>query len=117
VKTVENCIFCRIVEKQIPSKIVYEDENVLAFHDIDSKAPVHILIIPKEHIPSLNDVNQQNSQVIAHIFSVIVQIAENLGVKDSGYRVVTNCGSDAGQSVNHLHFHVLGGRSLTWPPG
>ena len=112
----ENCIFCRIVEKQIPSKIVYEDENVLAFHDIDSKAPVHILIIPKEHIPSLNDVNQQNSQVIAHIFSVIVQIAENLGVKDSGYRVVTNCGSDAGQSVNHLHFHVLGGRSLTWPP-
>jgi len=114
---VENCIFCRIVEKQIPSKIVYEDENVLAFHDIDSKAPVHILIIPKEHIPSLNDVNQQNSQVIAHIFSVIVQIAENLGVKDSGYRVVTNCGSDAGQSVNHLHFHVLGGRSLTWPPG
>ncbi|MGI6189026.1 MAG: histidine triad nucleotide-binding protein [Clostridiales bacterium] len=113
----ENCIFCRIVEKQIPSKIVYEDENVLAFHDIDSKAPVHILIIPKEHIPSLNDVNQQNSQVIAHIFSVIVQIAENLGVKDSGYRVVTNCGSDAGQSVNHLHFHVLGGRSLTWPPG
>lgn len=113
----ENCIFCRIVEKQIPSKIVYEDENVLAFHDIDSKAPVHILIIPKEHIPSLNDVNQQNSQVIAHIFSVIVQISENLGVKDSGYRVVTNCGSDAGQSVNHLHFHVLGGRSLTWPPG
>ena len=113
----ENCIFCRIVEKQIPSKNVNEDENVLAFLDIDSKAPVHILIIHKEHIPSLNDVNQQNSQVIAHIFSVIVQIAENLGVKDSGYRVVTNCGSDAGQSVNHLHFHVLGGRSLTWPPG
>jgi len=112
-----DCIFCRIVEKQIPSKIVYEDDSILAFHDIDAKAPLHILIIPKEHIPSINDVKPQNCDVIARIFSVIPQIVENLGVKNSGYRVVANSGSDAGQSVNHLHFHVLGGRTLSWPPG
>ena len=113
----ENCIFCRIVNKQIPSKIVYEDENVLAFHDIDSKAPVHILIIPKEHIPSMNDINQQNCNIVSHIFYAIPHIVEKLGVKGSGYRVVANCGKDAGQTVDHLHFHILGGRSLSWPPG
>lgn len=113
----EDCIFCRIVNKQIPSRIVYEDDSILAFHDIDPKAPVHVLVIPKQHISSVNEVTQENSQVIAHLFANLPKIAEKLGIKDSGYRVVINCGKDAGQAVNHLHYHVLGGRSLTWPPG
>ncbi|MDN5277123.1 MAG: histidine triad family protein [Clostridiales bacterium] len=113
----DDCIFCRIVDKQIPSRIVYEDDSILAFHDIDPKAPVHVLVIPKQHIPSINEVTQENSQVIAHIFATMPKIAQQLGIKDSGYRVVVNCGKDAGQAVNHLHYHVLGGRSLTWPPG
>lgn len=113
----EDCIFCKIVNRQIPSRIVYEDDSILAFHDIDPKAPVHVLVIPKQHIPSINEVTQENSQVIAHIFATMPKIAQQLGIKDSGYRVVVNCGKDAGQAVNHLHYHVLGGRSLTWPPG
>jgi histidine triad (HIT) family protein len=113
----DDCIFCKIVNKQIPSRIVYEDDSILAFHDIDPKAPVHVLVIPKQHIPSINEVTQENSQVIAHIFATMPKIAQQLGIKDSGYRVVVNCGKDAGQAVNHLHYHVLGGRSLTWPPG
>lgn len=113
----EDCIFCKIVNRQIPSRIVYEDDSILAFHDIDPKAPVHVLVIPKQHIPSINEVTQENSQVIAHLFATLPEIARRLGIKDSGYRVVVNCGKDAGQAVNHLHCHVLGGRSLTWPPG
>ncbi|MCM8899833.1 histidine triad nucleotide-binding protein [Caldicoprobacter algeriensis] len=113
----DGCIFCKIVDKQIPSRIVYEDDSILAFHDIDPKAPVHVLVIPKQHITSINEVTQENSQVIAHIFATMPKIAQQLGIKDSGYRVVVNCGKDAGQAVNHLHYHVLGGRSLTWPPG
>lgn len=113
----DDCIFCKIVNRQIPSRIVYEDDSILAFHDIDPKAPVHVLVIPKQHISSINEVTQENSQVIAHIFATMPRIAQQLGVKDSGYRVVVNCGKDAGQAVNHLHYHLLGGRSLTWPPG
>ncbi len=113
----EDCIFCKIVNKQIPSRIVYEDDSILAFHDIDPKAPVHVLVIPKQHIPSINEVTQEDSQVIAHLFATLPKIAEQLGIKGSGYRVVVNCGKDAGQAVNHLHYHVLGGRSFTWPPG
>lgn len=113
----EDCIFCKIVNRQIPSRIVYEDDSILAFHDIDPKAPVHVLVIPKQHISSTNEVTQENSRVIAHIFATLPKIAEQLGIRDGGYRVVVNCGKDAGQAVNHLHYHVLGGRSLTWPPG
>lgn len=113
----DDCIFCKIVSRQIPSRIVYEDDSILAFHDIDPKAPVHVLVIPKQHISSINEVTQENSHVIAHIFATMPRIAQQLGVKDSGYRVVVNCGKDAGQAVNHLHYHLLGGRSLTWPPG
>jgi histidine triad (HIT) family protein len=113
----ENCIFCKIANREIPSRIVYEDESILAFHDIDPKAPVHILVIPKEHIPSVNELSQDNSRVIGHIFAVIPSIAQQAGIRDTGYRVVVNCGKDAGQAVNHLHYHVLGGRSLNWPPG
>jgi histidine triad (HIT) family protein len=113
----ENCVFCGIVNKKIPSKIIYEDDRILAFHDIDPKAPVHILVIPKEHISSLNVITQENSHIISHIYVVIPQLLQELGVKHTGYRVVVNCGKDGGQSVDHLHYHVLGGRTLTWPPG
>ena len=108
----ENCLFCKIVAGTIPSTKVFEDETVLAFRDIAPMAPTHILVIPKDHIPSVDGVTAENSAVVAHIFEVIPQIAkaENL---ENGYRVVSNCGPDAGQTVPHLHFHILGGKPLT----
>ena len=108
----ENCLFCKIVGGQIPSTKVYEDETVLAFRDIAPQAPTHILVIPKCHIPSVDGITPENSAVVAHIFEVIPQIAavEKLS---GGYRVVSNCGADAGQTVNHLHFHILGGKTLS----
>lgn len=112
----EDCLFCKIVAGDIPSDKVYEDETVLAFRDIDPQAPVHVLVIPKAHIPSAAAVTAGNSGVIAHIFEVIAGIVRDLNVQD-GFRVVSNCGDSAGQSVKHLHFHVLGGRDMTWPPG
>ena len=107
----ENCLFCKIVKGDIPSTKVYEDEKVLAFRDIAPMAPTHRLVIPKEHIGSVNEVNAENAAIVAHIFTVIPQIAaaEKL---DGGYRVVSNCGPDAGQTVHHLHFHILGGKVL-----
>lgn len=108
----ENCLFCKIVAGAIPSTKVYEDDLVLAFRDIAPMAPTHILVIPKAHIPSVDGITAENSAVVAHIFEVIPQIAkaENL---ENGYRVVSNCGPDAGQTVPHLHFHILGGKQLT----
>ena len=108
----ENCLFCKIVAGVIPSTKVYEDEQVLAFRDISPMAPTHILVIPKTHIGSVAEVNAQNSSVVAHIFEVIPTIAAAEGL-ENGYRVVSNCGPDAGQTVHHLHFHILGGRELT----
>ena len=107
----ENCIFCMIAAGDIPSTKVYEDEKVLAFRDIAPMAPTHILVIPKEHIASVNEVTAENAAIVAHIFTVIPKIAaaEKL---ENGYRVVSNCGSDAGQTVHHLHFHILGGKQL-----
>jgi histidine triad (HIT) family protein len=113
----ENCLFCKIAQKEIPSRVVYEDDEVLVFHDVDPKAPVHVLLIPKVHISSMNDVGQDDIQVIAHLTSLIPRIASTLGVKDNGYRIVINCGSDGGQTVGHIHYHLLGGRELAWPPG
>lgn len=113
----DSCIFCRIARKEVPSKTVYEDDQVLAFHDLDPKAPVHVLIIPKAHIASHNEVTEENSGVFAHIAARIPALAETLKVKASGYRVVVNCGSDGAQSVGHLHYHLLGGRKMGWPPG
>ena len=107
----ENCLFCKIVAGQIPSTKVYEDETVLAFRDIAPQAPTHILVIPKTHIPSVAGITAENSGVVAHIFEVIPRIAEKEGLAN-GYRVVSNCGADAGQTVNHLHFHILGGKAL-----
>ena len=106
-----DCLFCKIVEGQIPSTKVYEDEQVLAFRDIAPQAPTHILVIPKAHIGSVAEITGENSAVVAHIFEVIPQIAAAEGLTD-GYRVVSNCGAHAGQTVQHLHFHILGGKQL-----
>ncbi len=107
-----DCLFCKIVAGQIPSQCVYEDDEVFAFRDIAPQAPTHILVIPKCHIPSADGISAENSAVVARIFEVIPQIAQKLGLT-GGYRVVSNCGADAGQTVKHLHFHILGGRELS----
>ncbi|MGM9647175.1 MAG: histidine triad nucleotide-binding protein [Eubacteriales bacterium] len=106
-----NCLFCKIVAGEIPSNKAYEDGQILAFHDINPQAPVHILVIPKVHIPSVDGVTAENSAVVARIFEKIPEIAKSAGLQN-GYRVISNCGADACQSVPHLHFHILGGRAL-----
>jgi len=106
-----DCLFCKIIAGEIPSTKVYEDDLVLAFRDIAPQAPTHILVIPKEHIASVAEINEKNSAVVSHIFEVIVKIAKEEGLT-GGYRVVSNCGDDAGQTVHHLHFHILGGKKL-----
>ncbi len=111
-----DCIFCKIAAGEIPSTKVYEDDTVVAFNDLDPQAPVHVLIIPKEHIPSAAEINESNSAVVAHIFEVAAKIAAEKGLKD-GFRIVNNCGDSAGQSVKHLHFHLMGGRDFGWPAG
>ena len=108
----ENCLFCKIVKGDIPSTKVYEDEKVLAFRDIAPMAPTHILVIPKEHIGSVAEITAENAAIVAHIFTVIPVIAQAEGL-EGGYRVVSNCGPDAGQTVHHLHFHILGGKVLS----
>lgn len=112
-----DCLFCKIINGEIPSNKVYEDEKVYAFYDISPAAPVHVLIVPKEHIPSANALTAENASVVGHIFRVAAELAKKLGIAESGYRIVNNCGEDGGQTVLHLHFHLLGGRSLAWPPG
>ncbi|WP_446898748.1 histidine triad nucleotide-binding protein [Clostridium sp. LBM24168] len=113
----EECIFCKIVKGEIPSEKVYEDDFVLSFKDINPGAPVHVLIIPKKHISSINDLDKDSSNIIAHIFMVAKKIAQDLNIAEDGYRIVSNTGKDGGQTVPHVHFHLLGGRSLSWPPG
>ena len=110
-----DCLFCKIAAGDIPSKKVYEDELCYAFYDIDPQAPVHFLVIPKEHIQSVSQVDEGNAHTVGHIFQVIAKVAKDLGLES--YRVVSNIGAQAGQSVLHLHFHVLSGRDMTWPPG
>lgn len=112
-----DCLFCKIIKGEIPSNKVYEDEKVYAFHDIAPAAPVHILIVPKAHIASANALTAENAAVVGHIFAVAAKLSKDLGFADKGYRIVNNCGEDGGQTVGHLHFHLLGGRSLAWPPG
>jgi histidine triad (HIT) family protein len=106
------CVFCKIVNGELPAKVVYEDDLVMAFHDINPQAPVHILVIPKEHIPTLNDLEERHKELIGHIFLVIKKIAQELGIAESGYRVIVNCNRDGGQEVYHLHYHLLGGKPL-----
>ncbi len=113
----EDCIFCKIIKKQIPCDLVYEDDKVIAFNDISPQAPIHVIIIPRQHIEDLNSIKQESSEVIGHIFMVVREIAKKLGVAENGYRIVSNCGEQGGQTVQHIHFHLLGGRMLQWPPG
>jgi histidine triad (HIT) family protein len=112
----EKTIFKRIIDREIPAKIVYEDELCLAFEDVHPMAPTHLLIIPKKELRSVDDISQADEALIGHMFSVIKALAKKVGVSN-GYRVVTNCGPDSGQEVMHLHFHLLAGRKMTWPPG
>jgi histidine triad (HIT) family protein len=112
----EKTIFARIIDREIPAEIVYEDDLCLAFKDIKPAAPTHLIVIPKREIPTVNDVGEADEQVVGHLFAAMAKIAAQLGL-DGGYRVVTNCGRDAGQEVMHLHFHLLAGRPLGWPPG
>lgn len=112
-----DCIFCKIANKEIPANVIYEDDKILAFHDLSPVAPQHVLIIPKVHIESMNDLSEESVAVVGHIFAKVKSIAKQLGIDDSGYRVVSNCGEEGGQTVGHLHFHLAGGRQMQWPPG
>ena len=112
-----DCIFCKIANKEIPSEIVYEDDLVIAFKDLSPTAPHHILVIPKQHISSANDLTEDNAEVVSHIFLTVAKLAKEFGFAQNGYRVVNNCGKDGGQTVQHLHFHLLGGREFGWPAG
>ena len=113
----EKTIFQRIIDREIPAKIVYEDEHCLAFHDVHPQAPTHVLLIPKRPIASIDALADEDAALMAHLWLTVRNLARELGLADGGYRVVVNCGPDAGQSVDHLHFHILGGRALAWPPG
>lgn len=108
----EDCIFCKIIKKEIPADIVYEDEEIIAFKDIQPAAPIHILVIPKKHIPSLVYLQKEDEALIGRIYTVINEVAKGQGVKEKGYRVIVNCGEDGGQEVGHLHFHLLAGKKL-----
>lgn len=112
-----DCIFCKIVQREIPATIVYEDETVIAFADLHPRAPIHNLIIPRKHIATLNDLTQADTHLAGHLMYVAKQLAQSTGIAENGYRVVMNCNADAGQVVFHIHLHLLGGRPMTWPPG
>ena len=108
----EDCVFCKIIKGEIPSELVYEDDKVIAFNDINPAAPIHILVIPKKHIESLLDLSEEDSNLIAHIYQTINKIAKDKGFASQGFRVIANCGKDSGQEVMHIHFHVLAGKTL-----
>jgi histidine triad (HIT) family protein len=114
---VSACIFCRIVEGSIPAKLVYQDEHALAFDDINPQAPVHALVIPKRHVPSVQDLGEADRVLLGHLLLTCSRIAKEKGLSETGFRVVANTGRDGGQTVFHLHFHVMGGRHMGWPPG
>ena len=111
-----DCLFCKIIAGEIPSKKLYEDDDVYAFYDIAPQAPTHFLVIPKAHIAGPDEITPENCEVVGKVYAVIARLARELGM-ENGYRVIANCGEDGGQTVRHLHFHVLGGRLLAWPPG
>lgn len=111
-----DCLFCNIINGKIPSNLIYEDEKVIAFNDINPQAPVHYLVIPKDHIESADSINENNKNLIGHIIFVASKLAKEQGLSN-GYRIINNCGSDGGQTVGHIHFHILGKREMLWPPG
>ena len=108
----EDCVFCKIIKRDIPSNIVYEDDRVIAFYDVNPAAPIHILVVPKKHIETLLDVSEQDGDLISYIYKIINKIAKDEGFADKGFRVIANCGEDSGQEVKHIHFHVLAGKKL-----
>lgn len=111
------CLFCKIIAGEIPASIIYEDSQLVVFNDIDPQAPQHVLIVPKKHIATTLDLTDQDNDLVGHIYQVAGKMACNLGFADDGFRVVNNCNEAGGQTVWHIHFHLLGGRSMTWPPG
>lgn len=113
----QDCIFCKIIKRQIDSQILYEDENIVAFKDINPQAPFHILIVPKFHIEKISDIDSENSNLVGEMVIVANKIAKNNNLDSKGYRLVFNCGESAGQEVFHIHLHLLGGRKFSWPPG
>lgn len=113
----QDCIFCQIVAGEIPAKVVREDEETIAFRDIDPKAPTHVLVIPRRHIPSVNALGDADAELVGRLYLAAKEVAREEGLTDAGYRLVMNTGPDAGQTVAHIHLHVLGGRALNWPPG
>ncbi len=113
----QNCVFCRIINREINSNMVYEDERVFAFRDINPQAPTHILIVPKKHIPSLMEANTEDESLLGYLFTVARNLARKEGIAERGFRTVINCNAEAGQTVFHLHMHLLGGRVMGWPPG
>jgi histidine triad (HIT) family protein len=113
----DDCLFCKIIKGEIPSSKVYEDDRFFAFNDISPQAPTHFLVIPKEHIANLDDLKPDQMELIGEMTVLISRLAREMGLVEGGYRVVTNCGEGAGQSVFHIHYHVLGGRPMRWPPG
>ena len=113
----ENCLFCKIANGEVPSNIVYQDENIVAFVDINPQAPKHILLIPRKHITSIADLTLDDGPILAQLFITAQKVAHEMNIDESGYRLVSNIGRDAGQIVFHLHFHLLGGRKFGWPPG
>lgn len=116
-QAIDTCVFCKLAKGQLRADIVYEDNTVLAFKDIHPQAPVHVLVIPREHITALWEVDQSHIQVLGRLILAANDVADRLGVQETGYRIVINTGTEAGQTVDHVHLHVLGGRKLTWPPG
>lgn len=113
----QDCLFCRIVAGEIPSDIIYQDERSIVFRDINAQAPVHVLVVPREHIESLDEASQKDEAMLGHLLRVAARVANEQGLSESGYRSVINTGAGVGQSVFHLHVHVLGGRPMSWPPG
>jgi histidine triad (HIT) family protein len=113
----EDCIFCKIINKEIPASIVFEDEKIIAFNDIKPQAPIHILLIPREHFASLNDIPEEKKNILSHLLLKARQIAQEKGIAEKGYRIVLNTEKDSGQEVFHIHLHLLGGRRMHWPPG
>ena len=112
-----DCIFCKVVEKEIPAKIVYEDDLVVAFEDINPQAPIHLLVIPRKHITSLNETLDADNNLLGHMMALIKRMAKEQGIDGTGYRTVINTNAEAGQTIYHLHIHILGGRIMHWPPG
>lgn len=111
------CIFCKIVEKKMPAKIIHEDDQSVAFEDVNPQAPIHILVVPKKHIPTSLDIKEEDKALIGHLFEVANEVAKDKGIAERGFRLVMNCNAEAGQTIFHIHLHLLGGREMYWPPG